>query len=184
MKDQPEPKFKQFERVITVGDPFVGTKYLGQEGIILWRDLVKLRREPGGPREPRRIYVVEFPSQECCLTCNEWNLSSTGQFDPAEAHLGKGYEISFDTILEDDSRISGGSFRMPGKFWHVFVVERDNVTELRYRMGNRRSGIGCVDIQVPQSVTLSQRTVIEAMNVVFGEVDWKIVYGPDSLILM
>ena len=129
-----------------------------------------------------------------------------GEFDPAEAHLGTRFEISFDTVqIEDMTVVDGkyrlnfprgeswfsideidhreGCYRIPGQFWQVFDFHKSDVPELRHHFEVSESGITGLAFDVPNAVVLYRDYLIRAMSKVFDTEpeSWIVVSGPDSL---
>ncbi len=188
--DEPSPaRFQRFEKVLVAdrsGQPHRGT--------ILWRDLVQYSpyASPGFMGTPRRWsqweYIVDLPDFACCPTFDESRLEKTGEFDPEEAHLGRRFEISFDTGLEADNSIVEGSYRLPGQFWQVFLFRKEatpgeSVPELRHHFGTWQSGITGIEFDVPREAVLDRGYMLRAFASVFGTDDWVEVRGPDSLLM-
>ena len=112
----------------------------------------------------------------------------TGEFGPEEAHRGRRHEISFDTGLEDDNPIVEGSYRVPGKFWQIFLFEKaddrgEPVAELRHEFGTWRSGITGISFLAPEGDVVDKAYILRAFASVFGTDEWVVVRGPDSLLL-
>jgi hypothetical protein len=98
--------------------------------------------------------------------------------------LGNRYEISFDTVMnDDDMRAVEGAYRLPGHLWQIFFFVKEAVPKLRHSFGTWQSGITGVEFEVPNSMTLNREVVIKAMTEVFGAAVWIEVNGPDSLVL-
>ena len=113
----------------------------------------------------------------------ESRLHPTGEFDSEENHLGKRFEVSFDTVAEDDTDIEEGCYRLPGRFWEVFVFVKADLADLRHALVTWPSGITGVQFDVPRSAMLERGYVIRAMSEVFAAESCAVVYGPDSLLL-
>jgi hypothetical protein len=188
--DEPSPaRFERFEKV-----QFTDTTGRPHRGTVLWRTLVWYRQyappgfmgPPGGWSQWE--YIVELSDFACCRAFEESRLEKTGEFDPEEAHLGRRFEISFDTGLEADNRIVEGSYRVPGRFWQVFLFQKErtpgeSVPELRHRFGAWQSGITGIEFDVPSEAVLDREYMLRAFASVFGTDDWVEVRGPDSLLL-
>jgi hypothetical protein len=182
-------RFERFERV-RITDK-AGKSY---EGTVLWRDLVQYSQfAPIGFRgTPRRWsqweYAVSLPDFASCPTFEESRLQPTGEFDPEEAHLGKRFEISFDTGLGEDMRTVEGSYRVPGQFWQIFLFIKGDaqgrpVPELRHRSVAWPSEITGLEFHVPEEALLDREYMIQALAGVFGTDDWVVVRGPDSRLM-
>lgn len=187
--EPPPARFRRFERVLVAdasGRP--------RRGIVLWRDLVQYRQyaPPGFLGLPGKWsqweYAVELPDFACCPTFEESRLEPTGEFDPEEAHLGRRYEISFDTGLEPDNRIIEGSYRVPGRFWQVFLFRKErkpgeSVPELCHHFGAWPSGMTGLEFDVPTDDVLDRDYLLRALAGVFGTDEWVEVRGPDSRLM-
>jgi hypothetical protein len=189
--DRPVAKFQRFEKVVVTD-----TEGKRHSGTILWRDLVQYSQfaSPGSQRAPGRWsqweYAVDLPDFACCPTFEESRLQATGEFDPEDTHLGRRFEISFDTGLEDDNSIVEGSYRVPGRFWQVFVFRKDDpgpggepVSELRHRFKMWDSGMTGIEFDVPRRAVVDKEYIFRAFSSVFGTDDWVEVRGPDSLLM-
>lgn len=180
----PPARFQRFEKVLVANTG--GTFH---SGTILWRDLVHYSQNGSsdfaGP--PRRWsgweYSVYVPDFDCCATLGESRLEATGEFDPEEDHLGRRFEISFDTGLSDDETIVEGSYRVPGKLWQIFLFLKDSVPELRHRITEWPSGITGIQFEVPREDVLDRDYILRAFSSVFETDDWVEVRGPDSLLM-
>ena len=181
---EPAARFQRFEKVLV-------TDRSGKchPGTILWRDLVQYSQygSPDQPDPPRRWseweYSIYLPDLDRCTTLEESRLQPTGEFDSEEAHLGRRYEISFDTGLGEDEVIVEGSYRVPGRLWQIFLFRKESVTELRHRFEIWESGITGIHFEVPGDAVLDRDFVLRAFADVFGTEDWVEVRGPDSLIM-
>jgi hypothetical protein len=185
MQDETTPaaKFQRFERVSLRAN---GHHEL--RGVVIWRDYTRFSAyDQGFKKPPRRwaewVYSVYFPDRDCYRSLEESRLHPTGEFDSEESHLGKCFEISFDTVPGDDTSIEEGCYRLPGRFWEVFVFVKADVADLRRARVTWPSGISGVQFDLPQSAALDRGYVIRAMSEVFAAEDCTVVYGPDSLLL-
>jgi hypothetical protein len=181
---EPPARFQRFERVLV-------TDHAGKchTGTILWRDLVQYSQygTPNLEGPPRRWseweYSVYLPELDRCATLEESRLQATGEFDSEEAHLGRRYEISFDTGLGEDESLIEGSYRVPGKLWQIFLFRKESVTKLRHRFDVWESGITGIHFEVPREAVLDRDYVLRAFANIFGTDDWVEVRGPDSLLM-
>jgi hypothetical protein len=186
----PPAGFRRFEKVLVAGSP--GKWY---PGTVLWCDLVRYSpyASPGSGEPPPRWseweYAVYMPELDRCATLKDDRLRATGEFDSEEAHLGRRFEISFDTGLDDDDRIVEGSYRVPGRFWQVFTFTKgsrgpgESVAELRHHFDEWESGITGIVFDVPMGAVLDRAYILRAFAGVFGTEDWVEVRGPDSGLL-
>lgn len=179
----PAAKFQRFEKVLlrTEGHPEL-------PGVVIWRDYTRFSAYDQGFKNPPRrwaawMYSVYFPDRDCCHTLEESRLHPIGELDPEESHLGKRFEVSFDTVPGDDASIEEGCYRLPGRFWEVFVFVKADVADLRHALVTWPSGITGVQFDVPRSAKLDRGYVIRAMSAVFAAGACAVVYGPDSLLL-
>ena len=179
----PAAKFQRFEKVLlrTEGHPEL-------PGVVIWRDYTRFSAYDQGFKNPPRrwaawMYSVYFPDRDCCHTLEESRLHPIGELDPEESHLGKRFEVSFDTVPGDDASIEEGCYRLPGRFWEVFVFVKADVADLRHALVTWPSGITGVQFDVPRSAKLDRGYVIRAMSAVFAAGAGAAVYGPDSLLL-
>ncbi len=187
--EAPPARFQRFEKVLITdksGKPHQGT--------VIWRDLVQYSpfTPSGFTGIPRRWsqweYAVDLPDFGSCPTFEESRLQPTGEFDPEEAHLGRRYEISFDTGLGDDMTTVEGSYRIPGEFWQIFLFMKSDprgrpVAELRHHFGTWPSGMTGIEFSVPEEDLLDRDYVLRAFARVFGTEDWVVVRGPDSVLM-
>jgi hypothetical protein len=185
--EPPAAGFRRFEKVLVAGNS--GRWY---PGTILWCDLVQYSQyAPFGSREPPQRwseweYAVDVPDLDRCATLKEDRLRAIGEFDPEEAHLGRRFEISFDTGLGDDMDLVEGSYRIPGRFWQVFTFTKgrsgpgSSVPELRHHFHLWESGITGIVFDVPLKAVLDREYMLRAFAGVFGTEDWVEVRGPDS----
>ena len=145
------------------------------------------RYDQGSRKPPRRwwqwSYSVYLPDRDCCHSFTEAELQPTGEFDLEVNHLGKRHEISFDTVNQADVVAIEGCYRMPGRFWEVFVFITEDVSDLRHELVTWPSGITGVQFDVPMSVMLNDDYVKRSMCDAFGADAWAVVYGPESLLL-
>jgi hypothetical protein len=187
--DRPIAKFQRFEKVVVTDAE--GKRH---SGTILWRDLVQYSpfATPGSQGAPERWsqweYAVDLPDFACCPTFEEARLQATGEFDPEDAHLGRRFEISFDTGLEDDNSVVEGTYRIPGQFWQVFLFQKESsfgesISELRPRSSVWESGMTGIEFDVPRGAVLDKEYIFRAFSSVFGTADWVEVRGPDSLLM-
>jgi hypothetical protein len=187
--DPPPAKFRPFEKIVVTDE-----QGRGHPGTVLWRALVQYRQfaSPDGEGPPGRWsqweYAVALPDLSCCPTFEEDRLESTGEFDAEGAHLGRRFELSFDTGLEDDNVIVEGSYRVPGRFWQIFLFRKggpdgEPVSELRHCFRMWESGITGVVFDVPVEAVLDRDYILQALAGVFGAVDWAEVRGPDSQLM-
>ena len=157
-------------------------------GVVLWRDYVHYTaHDQGFSKPPRRwtewMYSVYLPERRKCYTFGESQLGATGEFDSEANHFGKQFEISFDTVNPEDADTIEGCYRVPGRFWEVFVFVRGDVSKLRHQVVTWPSGIPGVQFDVPSGAVLNNDYVKRSMADVFAADSWIEVYGPDSLLL-
>jgi hypothetical protein len=194
-RDDPSPaKFERFERVL-VSNKKIGEDHRMFRGAVLWRDYVQYSKYDRGFKEPplRRwewVYCIYLPDGDCCLSIDESGLQKTGEFDLEAAHLGKSFEISFDTVLDEDDGIEDdctveGCIRLPGRFWQIFLFMKSDVPELRHRFVTWPSRIESIEFEVPRAAELNQDYMVRALATAFdtNPESWVKVYGPDSLML-
>lgn len=201
----PASKLQRFEKVLVMNSR-MGQDVAGQQGSVISCDQPYFDRRIGKWRQ--WIYCVYFPALDRYRSFLESDLESTGDFDAAEAHLGKRFEISFDTVqIEDMTVVDGkrllqtprgdfwfpiedistqeGCYRIPGQFWQVFIFEKGDVSEACHHFGVWESGITGIEFDVPEAVILYRDYMIRAMSEVFGAKpgSWIEVRGLDSLVL-
>ncbi|MGP0068841.1 MAG: hypothetical protein ACLQGP_35230 [Isosphaeraceae bacterium] len=187
--DPPPAKFERFERVM-VSSKKMGNEHRMLPGTVLWRDYVHYTKYDRGFKEaPLRwwewVYCIYFPEADCCSSFDESDIQTKGEFDPEEAHLGKRFDISFDTVLEEDNSIVEGCIRVPGRFWQIFYFSKKDVPELRHHFVMWPSGIASIEFDVPRDALLGKDYMIRALSNVFDTrpESWSNIYGPDSMIL-
>ena len=54
-----------------------------------------------------------FPRQDACRSVLESMLAATGEFDSIDDYLGRGFEISYDPVMEADMSFVDGCYRCP-----------------------------------------------------------------------
>ncbi len=205
---QPPAKFERFEKILVTG--INGAVY---RGTILWRDCCHHYQAGPDFKGPDRswwewYYEVSVPDRDCCCTFVESQLQGSGQIDSEEAHLGKRFEISFDTVLLDDMTIVEGkylqrypmgeswepieafgivegSYRIPDQHWQVFTFSKKDIAEARHEFGAWESGNPGINFEVPEGVVLYRDYIIRCISKVFGTEpeSWILVRGPDSVYL-
>jgi hypothetical protein len=179
----PAPRFRRFETVLLVDDgrPRV-------EGVVVWSDHTRFTAyDQGFKKPPRRwaewIYSVYLYDREFYYSFRESQLQPTGRFDSEASFLGNGFEVSFDTVPAEDKNIEDGCYRLPRRFWEVFVFIKSDVVELRHQFVTWPSGITGIEFDVPEAAVLDREYVIRAMSDVFAAESFAVVHGPDSLVL-
>lgn len=176
----PTAEFHQFEKVL-IANGRMGNRFTGQRGTVIWCDPPRFDRRIGAWKE--WVYSVSLPALECWRSFRESDLRPTGEFDTEQSQCGSRYEISYDTVLNDDMGIVEGSYRLPGGLWGVLLFIKKDVPELRHTCGTWRSGITGVEFQVPLGVPINHDSIVRAMSEVFRADSWAVVSGPDSLVL-
>jgi hypothetical protein len=179
----PAAKFQRFEKVSLRADGHPELR-----GVVIWCDYTRVSAcDQGFKNPPRRwaewTYSVYVPDRDCYHTLEESRLHPTGEFDSEESHLGKRFEVSFDTVPGNETSIEEGCYRLPGRFWEVFEFVKADVADLRHAVVTWPSGITGVRFDVPRSAALDRGYVIRAMSEVFAAASCAVVYGPDSLLL-
>jgi hypothetical protein len=183
MRDSTRPpaRFQRFERVV-IAPRRAGDRFAGQRGTVIWCDPPWFDRRTGAWVE--WVYCIALPALECWRSFLESDLEPTGEFDTEQGQLGSRYEISYDTVSEDDmGRVVEGSYRLPGHHWQVFLFTKEAVLELTHSFGTWQSGITGVRFEVPERIVINHEFIIGAMSEVFGAASWIVVSGPDSLVL-
>lgn len=182
----PAPKFRRFEKVLLI-DEGTALGRSDQQGVVIWSDHTRFSAYDGFKKPPRRwsewVYSVYLSGRDCYCSLRESQLQPTGDFDSEKNHIGIRFEISFDTVPEDDTHIEEGCYRLPGQFWEVFVFIKEDVADLRHDLVTWPSGIAGVQFDVPESAVLNREYVMRAMSDVFAAEPCTVVYGPDSLLL-
>jgi hypothetical protein len=176
----PEAKIRRWE-FVTVINSRMGERWTGRRGTALWLDRPWQNRGTGvwSPW----AYCVHFPDTDAHGSFLESDLHPTGELDSEEAHLGRRFEISFDTVLDADNAHVEGSYRVPRRHWEIFLFQKEDVAALRHEFGTWQSGITGVQFDVPGAAVLGRDDMIRAMSAVFGAEDWVEIHGPDSLLL-
>jgi hypothetical protein len=178
----PDARVRRFERVEVVDDrPGPGASFAGRAGTVVWCDGPCFNARTGAWAE--WAYSVYFTAADRYRSFRESNLRSAGQFDAEGDHLGRRFEVSFDSTPVDDAATVEGCFRLPGSFWQVFLFAKTDVPEPRHRPVTCDSGITGVEFEVPRGVKLDRGYVVRSMEEVFGPGPWAVAAGPDSLIL-
>ena len=186
--DMNTPRYRQFEEVITQRDDLAALRPIeaqlpsdGLVGTVLWCEKYYTHHDDG-PND--FLYVVYFRTRECYLTMAERDLSSTGVMHDEREFLGLGYEISFDTEMEaTDTPIAEGSFRLPQRFWSVFVIQQAMVSSTTVKRGFARSGIEELLCLIPSDKPITKDSVMKILGQAVGTEVWVEVAGPDSLVL-
>lgn len=176
----PGPQFGRFERVIVINDRR-GESYDGREGTVVWRDPPCFNARTGA--WGAWAYCVYFEGSGRYRSFRESSLESGGVFDAESNHLGVQHELSFDSAPGDDMTSIEGCYRLPGAFWHVFTFTKSDASEFRHRSGEWGNGIEGVEFEVPEALTLDHDFVIKSLETLIGEGPWRVVQGPDSMIL-
>jgi len=184
----PQPKFQRFERVCVIQEPHHHPELLGKSGTILWRDEIQARLlQRPHLRGNWWMYLVSFAADGAYRTLLESTLQSENAFDQESAHLGTRPEFSFDIIMNDDMQYVEGTYRLPGRFWEVLVIKKEDVPALQHRLNQPpvewSSGITGIVIDVPRAAKLNREYVRAALAITFGYTDWVEVSGPDSMVL-
>ncbi len=186
IRRQPHPPaaFQRFQEVVVVRDTSkhggLG-KLIGETGVVLWQTFSYFGK-PSSIQSNWR-YSVYFPGRRACYTVLESMLEVTGGFDALENHLGSGFEISYDVVMEPDMTFVEGCYRLPGMFWQVFCFAKGSVAGLGHSEQTWESGITGVTFDVPQIARLNREYVERAMCDRFGCTSWMEVRGPDSMVL-
>jgi hypothetical protein len=154
---------------------------VGRIGTVLWCSPPRFDR--GAGKWSEWMYCVCFPQLDRCRSFLESNLRPTGRLDAEAAHLGRRYEISFDTVLDEDAVCAEGSYRVPGRPWEIFFFAKRDVPGLRHELSTWPSGITGIEFDVPRTAVLDRDAVLRWMSEVFGAETWVEVRGPDSLLL-
>jgi len=176
----PPARFQRFEWVL-IANGRMGADFAGKRGMVIWSDRPWFDRRAEAWRE--WTYCVSFVTPECCRSFLESDLQRTGEFGTEQSQLGIRHEISYDTVLDDDTGYVEGSFRLPGRFWQIFAFENADVPEIRHSFGTWESGISSVVFEVPRRVHINHSSIVEVMSKVFEATSWVVVTGPDSMIL-
>ncbi len=185
MQDEAAPaaKFQRFEKVWIRADGHPDLR-----GVVIWCDYTRFSSyDQGWKNSPTKwsewMYSVYFPDRDSYHTLAESRLHPIGDFDSQASHLGTRFEVSFDTVLDDKSSIAEGCYRLPGRFWEVFVFVKADTTDLRHASVTWPSGINGVQFDVPSCAALDRDYVIRAMSNVFSARSCTVVCGPDSLLM-
>jgi hypothetical protein len=172
-------RIRRFEVVSVVAEGLGCREFTGQSGTVIWCDPAVYRRgewtEWG--------YCVYFPTLERYASFLEASLQPTGRLEPEEAHLGRRFELSFDTVPGEDADVVEGSYRVPGRPWEIFLFEKRDVPEPRHHLSTWRSGITGIEFTFPKRAVLDREAVLRGMSEAFATTDWVEVRGPDSLLL-
>jgi hypothetical protein len=177
----PAARFQRFE-IVSIANRRMGDEFAGQRGTVIWCDRPWFDRRAGAWEE--WIYCLSLDGFGRCRSFLESDLEPTGEFDTEQSQLGNRYEISYDTVMDDeDTGAVEGSYRLPGHLWQVFLFTKEDVPELRHSFGTWQSGITGVQFEVPNPMPLNREVVVKAMTEAFGASAWIEVDGPDSLVL-
>jgi len=158
-----------------------GGSDVGRAGTVVWCDSPCYNRRLGTYAE--WAYAVAFAGPERYRSFRESGLRPTGRFDPEGDFLGRGHEVSFDSLPGDDADSVEGCYRLPGAFWQVFTVSRADVPEARHRFETWPSGVTGVEFEVPRGVRVDRGYALRSLEGAFGPGPWAEVAGPDSLLL-
>ncbi|AKJ08361.1 Hypothetical protein AA314_09987 [Archangium gephyra] len=174
-----ESGIRRFEVVSVVADGPGCREFTGQLGTVIWCDPAVYRRgewtEWG--------YCVYFPTLDRYASFLESSLQPTGRLDAEEAHQGRRFELSFDTVVGEDADVVEGSYRVPGRPWEIFLFEKRDIAEPRHHFSTWRSGITGLEFFLPKRAVLDREAVLRGLAEVFSTQDWVEVRGPDSLLL-
>jgi hypothetical protein len=190
-RNPPTPKFARFERVVVrcrqeqvALEARARHRYEGLEGVVFWQEPYYTTSR-GPVRE--WLYVVYVPGLRQYPTLAEGDLVSLGQIDTPDAHVGRGHEFSFDTVIEDrddDRRVIEGCFRAPGAHWRVMLfLKEEGVATSSWASAVWPSGIGGLEFRVAEAERLNRAYVRHALALAVGVGDWTEAPGPDSLAL-
>lgn len=171
-------RFGRFERVRVEGRRGSAILSPDRTGTVVWCD-------PPQKATGSWLYCVFIHASSQYLTVLECDLTSTGQFDSAQAYLGVRFEISHDLLPNDEGTFEfvEGTYRLPGKFWEVMVFSKWDLPEFRHRRMTWDSGITGMVFYVPIGERLDRAYVERAMSETFGANHWFEVRGPDSMVL-
>lgn len=170
---------RRFEVVSVVAGGPGCREFTGHLGTVIWCDPAVYRRGEWSEWG----YCLYFPGLERYASFLESSLQPAGRLEPEEAHLGRRYELSFDTMPGEDADAVEGSYRVPGRLWEVFLFEKKDVPEPRHHLSTWRSGITGIEFILPRAAVLNREAVLRGMAEAFGTRDWTEVRGPDSLLL-
>ncbi|MBL8814412.1 MAG: hypothetical protein JNL58_00165 [Planctomyces sp.] len=186
--DLKSPRYRQFEEVITRRDDFATFRPIeaqlpsdGLVGTVLWCEKYYAHRDDG---LNDFLYVVYFPAYACYATIAERDLASTALMLDEREFPGRSFEISFDTEVDaTDIPIAEGSFRLPERFWSVFVIQQAEVSSTTVKRGFARSGIEELLCLIPRDKPITRDLVMKVLGQAVGTDEWVEVAGPDSLVL-
>lgn len=178
------PRFRQFEEVLVTMSAINRGREIedrlsdnDQLAVVVWCDESHIER---------LIYVVHIPALNCYLSVGESDLVSTGVIHDAAEYTGKGFEISFDLLLDaadDVVQCMEGCLRTPGTFWQAFFIWHLDVPSTKIRRGFARSGIEMIVCDVPETTPITKAFILETLGQTVGTSQWVEVNGPDSLML-
>jgi hypothetical protein len=128
----PAARFQRFE-IVSIANRRMGDEFVGHRGSVIWCDRPWFDRRAGTWTE--WIYCLSLDAFGRCRSFLESDLEPTGEFDTEQSQLGNRYEISFDTVMnDDDMRAVEGAYRLPGHLWQIFffgAVQEQRPTTLR-----------------------------------------------------
>ena len=78
----------------------MGDEFVGHRGTVIWCDRPWFDRRAGAWVE--WIYCLYLGASGCYRSFLESDLEPTGEFDTEQSQLGDRYEISYDTVMNDD----------------------------------------------------------------------------------
>ena len=92
-------------------------------------------------------------------------------------------EISYDLVMEDEMPFVEGTYRLPDAEWKVFVFTRSEVADPIVTATTWHSGVTGLHIVFPTNRRLNQATVEQLLSTYLNVNSWRVVHGPDSIVL-
>jgi hypothetical protein len=178
----PCTRLSRFQRV-TVCTGRLGAQFREKEGTVIWQCAPEFDRRNN--RWTEWIHCVSLPALQASQWFLESDLNPLAAYDSEQDHLGKGYELSFDTEVGVDMEMVEGCYRTLGRFWHVFSFAKANRFRPLCRFRRWPSGIAGVEFDVPRNVELNTLYIIMSLTDLYNVnvSDWTFVRGPDSFYL-
>lgn len=92
-------------------------------------------------------------------------------------------EISYDLVMEDEMPFVEGTYRLAGGEWQVFIFVRREVDEPEITEATWRSGVTGLHLAYPRERLLNQSVVESLLSSHLSVEHWKVVRGPDSIMI-
>ncbi|MBZ5709921.1 hypothetical protein [Nannocystis pusilla] len=152
------------------------------EGVVFWRE--PMQDHTAVAETQRWKYVVYFPTKHVYRTVIERHLTALeGSVEPSYFFAERA-EISYDVVVDDDSRIVEGCVRLPGETWRTFHASKeDDLTEPRFWTFDWENGILGMALELPAATTMNKAALQQAFASFLGVEQIVEAPGPDSMMM-